>query len=72
LEHRLHLFSALRALCTQLLDVMCNDEYALVLSPQAFHNVDRDSDLFNNVNKQFWCASRRKQNRVCWPPAELP
>ncbi len=36
-----------------------DDEIALCLSPQSFHNIHKDGDLFNNINKQFW---------ECWLP----
>lgn len=52
---------------SQMLEVMMNDEYALVLSPQSFHNVDRESDLFNNINKQFWYVAARLGMGWQWP-----
>jgi hypothetical protein len=33
---------------------MMDDSLALCLSPQSFHNINKDSDIFNNINKQFW------------------
>ena len=30
------------------------DDVAMVLSPQYFHNVDFDADIFNHSNVQFW------------------
>jgi hypothetical protein len=33
---------------------MMDDSLALVLSPQSFHNINKDADIFNNINKQFW------------------
>ncbi|KAG1680162.1 hypothetical protein FOA52_000275 [Chlamydomonas sp. UWO 241] len=36
------------------LEVMADEELALCLTPQAFHNINPDGDLFNNINKQFW------------------
>jgi hypothetical protein len=38
----------------KLLEVMLDDSIALVLSPQAFSNVDAATDVFNNTNQQFW------------------
>lgn len=40
--------------CLQILEVMCDEEIALCLTPQSFHNISADADLFNNINKQFW------------------
>ena len=36
------------------LEVMADEEMQLCLTPQAFHNIDAEADLFNNLNKQFW------------------
>ena len=30
------------------------DDVGMVLSPQYFHNVDFDADIFNHSNIQFW------------------
>lgn len=30
------------------------DDVAMVLTPQAFHNLDLDSDIFNHSNIHFW------------------
>jgi hypothetical protein len=38
----------------QILEVMLDDNVALCLTPQSFHNIDPDSDLFNSINVQFW------------------
>ncbi|KAJ9528163.1 hypothetical protein QJQ45_005789 [Haematococcus lacustris] len=35
-------------------EVMLDDNLALCLTPQAFHNIDPDTDLFNSINVQFW------------------
>ncbi|GFH10434.1 uncharacterized protein HaLaN_05744, partial [Haematococcus lacustris] len=40
-------------------NVMMDDNLALVLSPQSFHNIKPETDIFNNINKQFW---------ECWLP----
>ena len=43
----------------------------LCLSPQVFHNVDLDNDVFNNMNLHFWeiwCAS----GRPAGPAAHVP
>ncbi|GFH05774.1 uncharacterized protein HaLaN_00291, partial [Haematococcus lacustris] len=34
-------------------EVMLDDNLALCLTPQAFHNIDPDTDLFNSINVQF-------------------
>ena len=39
------------------LEVMADEDCQLCLTPQAFHNIDADADLFNNLNKQFWEVS---------------
>ncbi|KAL6757888.1 nucleotide-diphospho-sugar transferase [Haematococcus lacustris] len=44
---------------TRMLEVMMDDNLALVLSPQSFHNIKPETDIFNNINKQFW---------ECWLP----
>ncbi len=36
----------------QTLEVMQDDECQLLLTPQAFHNIRPETDLFNNINKQ--------------------
>ena len=36
------------------LEVMADEDLQLCLTPQAFHNIDPEADLFNNINKQFW------------------
>jgi hypothetical protein len=41
-------------LLLQILEVLVDPEIALCLTPQAFHNIPADADLFNNVNLQFW------------------
>jgi hypothetical protein len=33
---------------------MIDPSIALCLTPQAFHNVDTDIDIFNAINAQFW------------------
>ncbi|KAJ9528567.1 hypothetical protein QJQ45_020457, partial [Haematococcus lacustris] len=38
----------------QIFEVMLDDNLALCLTPQAFHNIDPDTDLFNSINVQFW------------------
>eukprot|EP00955_Chlamydomonas_euryale_P087271 364282-Chlamydomonas_euryale.AAC.11 len=38
----------------QTLEVMADEELMLCLTPQAFHNINAEGDLFNNINKQFW------------------
>ncbi len=38
----------------QILEVMLDDDIALCLTPQAFHNISPMTDLFNNINTQFW------------------
>ena len=30
------------------------DDVAMVLTPQAFHNLDVDIDIFNHANIHFW------------------
>ncbi|GFH18991.1 uncharacterized protein HaLaN_15876, partial [Haematococcus lacustris] len=37
-----------------IMEVMLDDNIALCLTPQAFHNIDPDTDLFNSINVQFW------------------
>ncbi|KAG1672206.1 hypothetical protein FOA52_002907 [Chlamydomonas sp. UWO 241] len=36
------------------LEVMVDDEIGLLLTPQAFYNIDTDMDIFNAINAQFW------------------
>ena len=36
------------------LEVMADSSLSLVLTPQAFHNINILSDLFNSNNRQFW------------------
>jgi hypothetical protein len=38
----------------KILEIMMDDEIALCLTPQAFHNIDPAADLFNNINILFW------------------
>jgi hypothetical protein len=38
----------------KVLEVMCDDDVALCLTPQAFTNVNPKADIFNNINQQFW------------------
>lgn len=38
----------------QILEIMIDDDIALCLTPQAFHNIDPGIDLFNAINVQFW------------------
>lgn len=33
---------------------MWADDVSLVLTPQAFSNINPRADIFNNVNQQFW------------------
>jgi cellulose synthase/poly-beta-1,6-N-acetylglucosamine synthase-like glycosyltransferase len=39
---------------TKILEVMQDDNVALCLTPQGYHNVRPDGDIFNNVNLGFW------------------
>lgn len=38
----------------RILEVMSDDDIALCLTPQAFHNVNAQTDIFNNLNLSFW------------------
>lgn len=38
----------------KVLEVMAEEAVALCLTPQGYHNVLPDSDIFNNVNLAFW------------------
>lgn len=40
------------------------DDVAMVLSPQAFHNLNLHADIFNHSNIHFW-----EYMQVRWPPA---
>lgn len=33
---------------------MWDDSCSLVLTPQAFSNINPRADIFNNINQQFW------------------
>lgn len=33
---------------------MWDDSCSLVLTPQAFSNINPKADIFNNINQQFW------------------
>ncbi len=46
----------------QVLEVMQDDNMALCLTPQCFHNIQPETDLFNSINVQFW---------EYWLPGEL-
>lgn len=45
---------------------MADESLQLVLTPQAFHNIQPDADLFNNINAQFWV--REKWYHSVWEP----
>jgi hypothetical protein len=36
------------------LEAMWDDSCSLVLTPQAFSNINPKADIFNNINQQFW------------------
>lgn len=38
----------------QVLEAMWDDSCSLVLTPQAFSNINPKADIFNNINTQFW------------------
>jgi hypothetical protein len=38
----------------QVLEAMWDDSCSLVLTPQAFSNINPKADIFNNINQQFW------------------
>lgn len=38
----------------QVLEAMWDDSISLCLTPQAFSNINPGSDIFNNINQQFW------------------
>lgn len=38
----------------KVLEIMADDSVSLCLTPQGYHNVLPDSDIFNNVNLAFW------------------
>lgn len=38
----------------QVLEAMWDDSCSLVLTPQAFSNINPKVDIFNNINQQFW------------------
>jgi hypothetical protein len=44
----------LRILSLQVLEAMWDDSCSLVLTPQAFSNINPKADIFNNINQQFW------------------
>ena len=67
------------------LEVMADESCQLVLTPQAFHNIEPEKDLFNNINKQFWevrtrCAYRHLgpslippyRSAFCFAPPNRP
>lgn len=39
---------------TQILEALWDESTSLCLTPQAFSNIVPASDLFNNINTQFW------------------
>lgn len=39
---------------TKILEVMADDDCSLCLTPQGFHNVNPQTDIFNNLNLSFW------------------
>jgi hypothetical protein len=41
-------------LLLQVLEAMWDDSCSLVLTPQAFSNINPKADIFNNINQQFW------------------
>lgn len=46
--------TALRLLLLQVLRVLQDDRFDLVLTPQYFTNVTSYADVFNHLNPQFW------------------
>ncbi|GBF89253.1 six-hairpin glycosidase [Raphidocelis subcapitata] len=45
---------AKRSFFCKILEVMVDDAVALCLTPQAFSNVHKGTDIWNNTNQQFW------------------
>lgn len=39
---------------TKALECMIDDKVSLILTPQGFHNVNAQRDIFNNLNLSFW------------------
>jgi hypothetical protein len=46
--------AAVHALLLQILRVLSDDRFDLVLTPQCFTNVTPYADAFNHLNPQFW------------------
>jgi hypothetical protein len=38
---------------------MWPEDVSLCLTPQAFSNINPGSDIFNNINQQFWVRGSR-------------
>ncbi|WIA20938.1 hypothetical protein OEZ85_005279 [Tetradesmus obliquus] len=46
--------AARRHFLLKVLEAMWDDSISLCLTPQAFSNINPGSDIFNNINQQFW------------------
>lgn len=46
--------AARRNFLLKVLEAMWDDSCSLVLTPQAFSNINPKADIFNNINQQFW------------------